>query len=126
MHKYEPQLKTRARSLRTSLTDAEQRLWNRLRGKQILGTQFYRQKPIGNYIVDYYAHSARLVIEVDGAQHLDAAQAKYDKQRSTYLNSLGLTVLRFDDRQVLLELEHVIEEIYRAVNAASEQKKNPS
>ena len=116
MLKYNPQLKTKARSLRAGLTDAEQRLWGRLRGKQILGIQFYRQKPIGNYIVDFYAPTARLVIEVDGAQHLDAAQARYDRRRSEYLEKLGLKVLRFDDRQVLLEPESVVQVIFCAVN----------
>jgi very-short-patch-repair endonuclease len=116
MLKSNPQLKTRARTLRTNLTDAEQRLWSRLRGKQILGIQFYRQRPIGNYIVDFYAPKARLVIEVDGAQHLDAAQAQYDQRRSEYLAKLGLKVLRFDDRQVLLELDSVVEMIFRAVS----------
>ena len=116
MHKYYSQLKTRARSLRTHLTDAEQRLWSRLRRKQILGVQFYRQKAVGSYIVDFYAHAARLVVEVDGAHHLDKIQAEYDKRRTEFLEQQGLKVLRFDDRQVLLELEHVVEEIFRAVN----------
>jgi very-short-patch-repair endonuclease len=116
MLKYNPQLKTRARTLRTNLTDAEQRLWRRLRGKQLLGVQFYRQRPIGNYIVDFYAPAVRLVIEVDGAQHFDAAQVRYDRRRSEYLEQHGLRVLRFDDRQVLLEPEVVAQEIFRAVN----------
>ena len=116
MLKYNPQLKTRARTLRTHLTDAEQRLWSRLRGKQINGIQFYRQKPIGNYIVDFYAPTARLAIEVDGAHHLDVAQARYDTQRSERLEEIGLKVLRFDDRQVLLELESVTQVIFCAVD----------
>ena len=116
MLKYNPKLKTKARSLRTGLTDAEQRLWPRLRRKQILGVQFYRQKPIGNYIVDFYAPAVRLVVEVDGSQHVEPAQTIYDKRRSEYLEKLGLKVLRFDDRQVLLELDAVAQEIYRAVN----------
>lgn len=120
MLKYNPQLKTRARTLRTDVTDAEQRLWSRLRRKQILAIQFYRQRPIGNYIVDFYAPKARLVIEVDGAQHLDAAQAQYDQRRSEYLAKLGLKVLRFDDRQVLLELDSVVEMIFRAVGESLE------
>jgi very-short-patch-repair endonuclease len=98
MFKYNPRLKTKARKQRRNLTDAERRLWTRLKGKQILDIQLYRQKPIGKYIVDFYANAPRLVIEVDGAQYLDGAQLKYDKQRSGYLNALGLKVLRFDDR----------------------------
>ena len=130
MLKYNSQLKTRARSLRSQLTDAEQRLSSRLRKKQILGIQFYRQRPIGNYIVDFYAPSARLVIEVDGAQHLESKQARYDMRRSGILSALGLKVLRFDDRQVLLELESVTQEIFRVVdeiqNASESEFKNPS
>ena len=116
MLKYNPKLRTKARSLRAGLTDAEQCLWRRLRRKQILGVQFYRQKPIGNYIVDFYAPAACLVVELDGSQHAEITQAKYDERRSEYLENVGLRVLRFDDRQVLLELDAVAEEIYRAVN----------
>jgi very-short-patch-repair endonuclease len=86
-----------------------------LRRKQISGIQFYRQKPIENYIVDFYAPAARLVIEVDGSHHFDTAQARHDKQRSDYLEQLGFKVLRFDDRQVLTETESVVEEIFRTV-----------
>src|SRR5262245_30777988 len=106
---YNPRLKTKARSLRSNSTDAEIHLWNRLRRKQILGVQFYRQKTIGNYIVDFYAPAARLVVEVDGSQHLISANAKYDKLRTIYLEQQGLKVLRFDDRQVLVQSESVIE-----------------
>lgn len=112
---YDPRLKSKARSLRASLTDAEQRLWARLRRKQILGIQFYRQKPIGNYIVDFYASAVRLVVEVDGSQHFDPAQTEHDRRRTAYLKRQGLRVLRFTDRQVLLELDAVVEEIARAI-----------
>jgi very-short-patch-repair endonuclease len=118
--RYNPRLKSRARSLRANLTDAEQRLWARLRRKQVLGVQFYRQKPIGNYIADFYAPAARLVVEVDGSQHFEHPQAEHDKHRTAYLKELGLRVLRYTDRQVLLELDSVAEEIFRAV-----QEKNP-
>ena len=78
--------------------------------------QFYRQKPVGNYIVDFYAPAVRLVVEVDGAQHAETAHVKYDELRTEYLQQHGLRVLRFDDRQVLLEMDAVVQEIYRAVN----------
>jgi very-short-patch-repair endonuclease len=113
--RYNPQLKGRARLLRAKLTDAEQRLWARLRRKQMLGIQFYRQKPIGNYIVDFYAPSARLVVEVDGAQHFDRPRAEYDERRTAYLKRLGLRVLRYTDREVLLQLDSVAEEIFRVL-----------
>lgn len=116
MLQYKPQLKTKARSLRSNLTDAERGLWSRLRGKQILGVQFYRQKPIGNYIVDFYAAAVRLVIEIDGSHHFDAVQSRYDNQRSKFLEQQGLMVLRFDDRQVLTQMDSVIEEIFRIVS----------
>jgi very-short-patch-repair endonuclease len=115
MLRYNPQLKARARSLRANSTDAEQRLWARLRRKQILGVQFYRQKPIGYYIADFYAPAARLIVEVDGSQHADAAQAKHDKRRTVYFKAIGLRVLRFNDRQVLLKIDSVTEEIFRAI-----------
>ena len=115
MLKYNPQLKTKARALRSNLTDAEQRLWSRLKGKQVLGIQFYRQKPIGNYIVDFYAPTKRLVIELDGGHHLDTAQASYDRRRSEYLAELRLKVLRFDDRQVLLEMDSVLQVVFRTL-----------
>ena len=114
MFRYSPRLKGKARSLRADLTDAEQRLWARLRRKQIFGVQFYRQKPIGNYIADFYAPRARLVVEVDGSQHLERAQNEYDRRRTAYLKQLGLRVLRYTDRQVL-ELDPVVEDIFRAV-----------
>lgn len=116
---YNRRLKTRARFLRSSPTDAELRLWQRLRRKQILGVQFYRQKPIGNYIADFYAPAAKLVVELDGAQHLELGQAQYDAQRTRHLQQQGLKVLRFDDRQVLLQTESVVEAIFQAM-------KNPS
>ena len=116
MLQYKPQLKTRARSMRTHLTDAEGRLWSRLRRKQISGIQFYRQKPIGNYIVDFYAPSVQLVVEVDGSQHFDTGQANHDAERTEYLKKLGLKVLRFDDRQVLIQTDAVVDEIFRTVS----------
>jgi very-short-patch-repair endonuclease len=61
----------RAREFRKNMTEAEQALWFRLRRKQLLDVQFYRQRPIGNHVVDFYAPSAKLVIEVDGSQHLE-------------------------------------------------------
>ena len=85
-----------------------------LHRKQVSGIQFYRQKPIGNYIVDFYASSVQLVVEVDGSHHFDGIQAKHDKQRNEYLERLGFKVLRFDDRQVLMQTDAVVEEIFQS------------
>ena len=108
-------LKRNARRLRREMTDSERALWTRLRGKQILDVQFYRQKPIGGYIVDFYASRARIVVEVDGAQHIETDQKQKDAQRARYLKNKGLYVLRFNNLQVLQELDFVMEVIYQAV-----------
>src|SRR5262245_1476473 len=118
MLRYNAKLKELARTLRTHLTDSEQLLWSRLRRKQLLEVQFYRQKPLGPYIVDFYAPEAQLVIEVDGSQHLVGEEAEYDSQRTAYLESQGLRTLRFTNLEVLQETEAVVEEIYRAVQEA--------
>jgi very-short-patch-repair endonuclease len=123
MLKYNPALKQNARALRINMTDAEQRLWLRLRRKQLLGVQFYRQKPIGDYIVDFYAPQAGLVVEVDGSQHLEAVQRERDEQRSTFLEEQGLRVLCFDNRQVLQELDRVIEMIFMEVARGIEHRR---
>ena len=115
MLKYNAHLKHRARQLRKNLTDSESALWSRLRNKQLLGIQFYRQKPIGEHIVDFFAPRARLVVEVDGAQHLAGDHALKDRRRDGYLTSLGLKVLRFNSREVLEESDAVAETIYRTV-----------
>ena len=113
--KYSANLKDKARQLRRNLTDSEKALWSRLRSKQVLGIQFYRQKPIGEHIVDFFAPRAKLVVEVDGSQHMGADYAQKDRRRDRYLASLGLKVLRFNRREVLKESNAVIEAIYRAL-----------
>ncbi len=112
---YDRHLKHPARALRNNMTDSEKRLWSRLRGKQILGVQFYRQKPIGKYVVDFFAPSAGLVVEVDGSQHQEPLHHSTDQHRDEYLESLGLRVLRFDSRQVMVDIDVVGEVIYRVI-----------
>lgn len=97
------------------MTDGEKLLWSKLRGKHLFDIQFYRQKPLGKYIVDFYAPKAKLVIEVDGGQHLDEAHLNKDMKRDGYLRRIGLRVLRFDNLQVLKDTEAVMEVILRAV-----------
>jgi very-short-patch-repair endonuclease len=115
---YQARLKPLARDLRSNLTDAEQLLWHHLRRKQLHGVQFYRQKPLGPYIVDFYAPAAKLVVEVDGAQHLTNEGQSEDTQRDDALASIGLTVLRFDNRQVLMETNAVLSVIEKHVALA--------
>jgi len=84
--------------------------------KQILGVQFYRQKPIGNFIVDFFAPRAKLVVEVDGSQHLTDSGLREDRKRDEYLNRQGLLVLRFNDSEVWKETTGVLEVILRRVS----------
>ena len=94
--------------------------------KQAQGVQFFRQRPIGNYIVDFFAPKARLIVEVDGAQHMTDRMARRDKQRDDYLTHLGLLVLRFPDSKVLRETEGVMEEIFRRISERCTPKSPPT
>ena len=120
---YDRNLKQSARNLRANMTDSEQVLWKRLRGKQLRSVQFYRQKSIGQFIVDFYAPRAKLVVEVDGSQHLDPKHAKEDESRTAALEQQGIRVVRFNNLQVLQELDAVVEAIYLALPDA--EKKIP-
>jgi very-short-patch-repair endonuclease len=115
MLNYNANLKDKARQLRENLTDSEKALWSRLRNKQLLGIQFYRQKPIGEHIVDFFAPRVKLVVEVDGSQHTLGDHVQKDRFRDGYLASLGLKVLRFNSREVLKESDAVVEAIYRMI-----------
>ena len=112
MKPYSKNLKQASRDLRNNMTEAEQLLWSRLRRKQILGLQFYRQKPILNYIVDFYCPAANLVIECDGSQHFTKEGLEADRIRDKALAQLGLNVLRFDNGQVMGRIEDVVEVVY--------------
>jgi len=103
------------------MTDSENVLWSRLCSKQLLDVQFYRQKPIGDYIVDFFAPKTKLVIKVDGSQHMDKDHSIKDIRRDGYLANIGLRVLRFNGRQVLQETDAVMEVILRAMA----ESKNP-
>ncbi len=120
MEHYSAKLKQHSRTLRANMTDAEQLLWHRIRRKQIQGVLFYRQKPLRVFIVDFYCPAAKLVIELDGSQHSEEEQQIKDQSRDATLRALGLRVLRFNNLQVLLETESVLEEIHKAVKATRE------
>jgi very-short-patch-repair endonuclease len=101
-----------ARSLRRRETIAEERLWRELRNRQLAGWKFKRQVPRGRYVLDFFCADAGLVIEVDGFQHTDAAVALKDAERTGYLESEGLRVLRFTNADVSDNLDGCIEEIF--------------
>jgi len=122
---YNPNLKQKARQLRQNMTESERVLWMRLRGKQLLGLQFYRQKPIDDYIVDFYSPKAKLIIEIDGSQHLEDKHVEKDRYRDERLSRLGLKVIRFNSRQVLEETEAVLEAIYQLVSKGNIERNPP-
>jgi len=97
--------------LRNKSTSAEAVLWNQLKSKNLGGRKFRRQQSIGNYIVDFYCQSEKLIIELDGDPHGDSIQIQKDITRDKYLEALGFTVLRFENRFVFQEPEIVLNEI---------------
>lgn len=115
--KYEkPHLKNRARKLRREITDAERKLWFKLRDKQINNLQFYRQRPIGLYIVDFYCPKKDLVIEIDGGQHYVDLELAKDYKRTEYLKEkFGLKVLRFTNIEILKNVEGVLLKIIKEI-----------
>lgn len=101
------------RHLRQSQTDCERLLWARLRNRQLAAAKFRRQWSVGQYVVDFVCLEARVVVELDGGQHFEAAALAYDRQRTLALQTRGFEVLRFTNLQVMLEMEQVLEEIER-------------
>ncbi len=97
----------RARAFRSNMTDAEKKLWSRLRAKQ-LGVHFRRQVPQGKYYCDFACISAKLVIEADGSQHYTKKGKAHDAMRDDFLHSRGFTVLRFSDRDILRNIDGVV------------------
>jgi very-short-patch-repair endonuclease len=107
---------TIAKKLRINSTDTEKYLWKYLRGKQLTGFKFRRQHPIGRYIVDFVNLERKIIIEVDGGQHLEN---KKDKLRDRWLEEQGYEVLRFWDNEVLTNVEGVLEVIREKILSPS-------
>lgn len=113
----DPQMLRYARALRKDMTRQERRLWfDFLRTYPI---KFYKQRPIGPYIVDFYCHRGKLVVELDGGQHFEADGQACDRQRDAYLNARGLCVLRFSNLDVDRNFLEVCQTIDRALAGAS-------
>jgi len=104
-------LKTRRKDLRSNSTQAEIILWQCLKGSKLEGRKFRRQQSIGNYIVDFYCPKERLVIELDGEVHFTPEAIEYDKQRTEYLESLYIKVIRFENQEVVYNIDKVLENI---------------
>ena len=94
------------------MTDAERLLWSKIRGKQLKGYQFCRQKIICNYIVDFYCPKAKLIIKIDGGHHYNDEGIEKDKIRDDYMREQKLKVLGFSDREVSKNLNGVVERTY--------------
>jgi len=99
------------------MTDAEGRLWYNLRRHGLEGYKFRRQHPIGPCIVDFYCAEARLVVEIDGVQHLEAETMFHDRERTPCLQEQGLRVIRFTNTQALTETDAVLDRIHEALEA---------
>jgi very-short-patch-repair endonuclease len=110
-------VKQRAKELRKAPTTAEQILWASLRSRKLHGLKFRRQHPIGPYIVDFYCAQHKLVVELDGSVHLQ--QTEYDAERTAFLNSRGLQVIRIQNEEVENDLEKILGKIAEACGERS-------
>ena len=118
------QIQKRAQELRKNMTIAEKKLWNILRHDRFNGLRFRRQVPLGSYIVDFACFEAKIIIELDGSQHLE--QMDYDENRTRYLEMLGYKVLRFWNREVLNNIDAVLEVIWECVYIPPSDLRPPS
>lgn len=126
MNKIPEDILRHARELRRNQTDAERLMWRLLRGRQMGGFKFRRQKPIGAYILDFYCPQKKLAIELDGGGHAEKEQALYDAQRSAYLKKAGIQVLRFWNHQVLQETEAVLQKIWNTLHRPPSPHPSPA
>ena len=117
---YNPALKEKARELRNNSTKTEIMLWMYLKGKQMKGYDFHRQKPLDEYIVDFFCNELLLAIEIDGESHY--GNEIKDKRREKRLERLGVRFLRFDDKEVYYNLESVLKTIEEWIDRNSNVK----
>jgi very-short-patch-repair endonuclease len=113
----------RARELRTSQTEAERVLWSSIRNHRLDGFGFRRQHPIGAYFVDFVCLGQRLVVELDGGQHLESVE--HDEKRTEFLNESGFQVIRFWNNQVMAEIGGVKEAILLALTQSRKRPPPP-
>ena len=110
-----------ARRLRLDLTDAETRLWSRLRNRRLEGFKFRRQHSIGPFVADFFCLEAKLVIELDGSQHAD--QSKRDERRTDFIRAAGYEVLRIWNYEVMVEIDAVLQRIADALEQSGYARK---
>ncbi len=119
------EFKGRRRELRRSQTEVEKILWQRLRNRQMDGLKFFRQYSVGAYILDFYCPQAKYGIELDGAQHAESVNSRYDMERSNQLGGLNINIIRFLNSDVLNQLDKVISEIRSRIFSEYAQGENP-
>lgn len=110
---YNPKLKELAKKLRKTMTFSEVKMWNEIKNGQLMGYDFDRQRPIGNYIVDFYCKDLLLALEIDGITHQDKKVILNDKIRQESLEMAGVSFLRFDALLVVNKVEAAVREIER-------------
>lgn len=110
------QYKEFAKQLRKRQTETEEILWFRLRNRRLDNIKFRRQFSLGPYITDFFCVDCLLAIEIDGSGHLNYSQYKYDKERTKYLESLGITVIRYWNSEISTRLEEVLDDIVNKVH----------
>lgn len=120
---YNPKLKQRSRELRKNSTLSEVLLWNEIKGRKIHGYQFMRQKPIKQYIVDFYCSKLKLVIEIDGDSH--AGNERKDAERQNDIEKLGISFLRFDDIEAKRNMDGVLRIIEKFITEFESHRDNP-
>ncbi len=108
-----PVIFDRAFKLRRNMTSSEELLWNKLKRKQLLSVRFRRQHPINKYIVDFYCHAARLVVELDGKIHLTKKES--DRERTKEIEDLGLRIIRFSNKEVEGSIDNKVAKITSVV-----------
>jgi very-short-patch-repair endonuclease len=99
------------------MTDAEAALWFQLRDRRLFGFKFRRQHPCGPYILDFFCQERLVAVELDGGQHFEVAAQRYDERRTEFLRAHGITVLRFNNDQMISERHAVLETIVRLLGA---------
>jgi len=111
-----PHKKDERRTLRNNLTPAEAKLWSTLKSGQLQGRKFRRQHSIGEFILDFYCPQEKLAVELDGAGHFTASGNLHDAARTDYLNSVGIRIIRFENKLIWSALDSVLHSIESSFN----------
>ncbi|WP_202967147.1 endonuclease domain-containing protein [Legionella worsleiensis] len=116
-------MNNRAKALRQTMTDAENRMWYYLRNRRLSGYKFIRQHVIGNYIVDFVCREKKLIVEIDGSQHMDAVD--YDLRRSQYLERRGYRVVRIWNHDVFKNIQGVMDSVLNELETVPQASPHP-